>query len=662
VTWAAAALTPALILAAVIVDLTLRRPGDEALPAAVSLAIVVAISTPTLVAVLILRGQPGNVVGWIMLLGPLPIALLAACELYAGIGVAGGDPLPAQPLVAAVNSALWPAFYLWPVAIALLFPAGRLPSPRWRPAAAVTLAAPVLVVLLLLFGQERSESHFGAPANPLYIPAFRFLVPVFWIAWSLMLAGLFVAAAAVVVRYRRSAGVERLQLKWLAWSASLIPLGLLVCVGSYVAVGGVAAVVPVVLLAAGVAVSVSVGIAVTRHGLYEIDRIVNRTVVYVGLTALLLAAFAVVALAAGVVLGRGSVLGTALATLVTVLAFRPARERIQRVVDRRFARARYEGLRRIRSYEDALRRGEAEAEELEPALAEALKDPTLTLWLRLPQTDAYCAVDGREVSPDEVGSRDRTRVMRHGEELAIVVHDRCLRERPDLLRSVLDAAALSIEVARLRAEVRRQLSRVEASRARLVEAGDEERRRLERDLHDGAQQRLVGLGVALRRMQRSLPREARVLGPHLDEAVAQVGSAIADLRTIAAGLRPPRLDDGLAAALGDLARSSPVPVSVRVDAEDLPAPLEVAAYYTVCEALTNAIKHASASHVEVEAVRRDGRLRVRVRDDGAGGAVARGGSGLAGISDRVGAHGGRLLIDSPPGGGTLLEAELPCAS
>jgi signal transduction histidine kinase len=331
-------------------------------------------------------------------------------------------------------------------------------------------------------------------------------------------------------------------------------------------------------------------------------------------------------------------------------------------VDRRFARARYEGLRRIRSYEDALRRGEAEAEELESALAEALEDPALTLWLRLPQTDAYCAVDGREVRPDEAGSRSRTRVMRHGEELAIVVHDRRLRERPDLLRSVLDAAALSIEVARLRAEVRRQLSRVEASRARLVEAGDEERRRLERDLHDGAQQRLVGLGVALRRMQRSLPREARVLGPHLDEAVAQGGSAIADLRTIAAGLRPPRLDDGLAAALGDLARSSPVPVSVRVDAEDLPAPLEVAAYYTVCEALTNAIKHASASHVEVEAVRRDGRLRVRVRDDGAGGAVARGGSGLAGISDRVGAHGGRLLIDSPPGGGTLLEAELPCAS
>ncbi len=141
-----------------------------------------------------------------------------------------------------------------------------------------------------------------------------------------------------------------------------------------------------------------------------------------------------------------------------------------------------------------------------------------------------------------------------------------------------------------------------------------------------------------------------------------MGGAIAGLRAVAAGLRPPRLDDGLAAALGDLARSSPVPVSVRVDAEDLPAPLEVAAYYTVCEALTNAIKHASASHVEVEAVRRDGRLRVRVRDDGAGGAVAPGGSGLPRISDPLGAHGGRLLIHTPPRGRTLPAAALPSAS
>jgi signal transduction histidine kinase len=163
-------------------------------------------------------------------------------------------------------------------------------------------------------------------------------------------------------------------------------------------------------------------------------------------------------------------------------------------------------------------------------------------------------------------------------------------------------------------------------------------------------------------MQRSLPGEALVLVPALDQAVDEVARAIADLRTIAAGLRPPRLDDGLAAALGDLARSSPMPVVVHVDAERIPPPLELVAYYTVCEAVTNAIKHASASRIEVEALRDGGRLVIRIRDDGAGGAVARGATGLAGVADRVGAHGGRLTIDSPPGEGTLLEAVLPCAS
>jgi signal transduction histidine kinase len=164
-------------------------------------------------------------------------------------------------------------------------------------------------------------------------------------------------------------------------------------------------------------------------------------------------------------------------------------------------------------------------------------------------------------------------------------------------------------------------------------------------------------------MQRSLPKEARVLVPALDQAVQEVGNAIADLRTIAAGLRPPRLDDGLAAALGDLARSAPLPVSVRVQAEDLPAPIEVAAYYVVCEAVTNAVKHGrTATRIDVEAVRDGGRLRVRIDDDGAGGAVPRAGSGLSGIADRVGAHGGTLHIDSPPGAGTHLVMELPCGS
>ena len=162
---------------------------------------------------------------------------------------------------------------------------------------------------------------------------------------------------------------------------------------------------------------------------------------------------------------------------------------------------------------------------------------------------------------------------------------------------------------------------------RIVEAGYEERRRLERDLHDGAQQRLVTLGLQIRRMQRSLPKEASILAPALDQIVGEVGSAITDLRQIAAGVRPARLDDGLAAALHDLARTMPIPVEVEAPIGRVSASVEAAAYFVVCEALTNAVKHASASRVALTATRDKGSLRVCVADDGVGGARARRESG-----------------------------------
>ena len=194
--------------------------------------------------------------------------------------------------------------------------------------------------------------------------------------------------------------------------------------------------------------------------------------------------------------------------------------------------------------------------------------------------------------PDD--GRAVTKVEHRGQEIALLRHAPSLLDRPDLLRSVLAAASLAIEIARLRVEVRLQLAEVEESRARVVRAGYEERRRLERDLHDGAQQRLVTLGIVLRRLQRSLPREARILGPALDSAVDEIGRAIEDLRTIAAGVRPPRLDEGLAAALADLARGAPVPVELEATARAASAEVEAAAYFVVCEAVTNAVKHAIA--------------------------------------------------------------------
>jgi signal transduction histidine kinase len=163
-------------------------------------------------------------------------------------------------------------------------------------------------------------------------------------------------------------------------------------------------------------------------------------------------------------------------------------------------------------------------------------------------------------------------------------------------------------------------------------------------------------------MQRTLPRDAAILRPAFDQIVDEVGAAIGDLRQIAAGVRPARLDDGLAAALRDLARTSPVPVDVSVLEERVPASVEAAAYFVACEALTNAVKHAVASKVAVRAVRENGTLHVSIADDGLGGAVLRRGSGLAGLQDRVAAHGGTLRVVSPTGEGTRVEAAIPCES
>jgi signal transduction histidine kinase len=410
------------------------------------------------------------------------------------------------------------------------------------------------------------------------------------------------------------------------------------------------------------AMAAAIGIAVLRSRLYAIEQIVNRTLVYVALTFLLLGTYTAITVGLGVLVGGDTPWVVALATLTVALAFRPLRARIQDLVDRRYRRARYEGVRLVRIFEDEVRNGRRAPEEVGDVLAEALGDPLAELYFWLPESESYADLTGasRDELPDD--ERARREIQRDDARTAVLLHDPSLLERRDLLNGVVSAAALSIEMARLTVEVRLQLAEVAASRRRIVEAGYEERRRLERDLHDGAQQRLVSLGVQLRRLQMTLPREAQILSPALDQIVGEVGAAIADMRQIAAGVRPARLDDGLAAALRDLARTSPVRVDVDAPADRVAASVEAAAYFVACEALTNAVKHGSATHVAVRAVRDNGTLRVSISDDGVGGAVVRRGSGLAGLRDRVAAHGGTFDVVSPSGGGTRIEVAIPCES
>jgi signal transduction histidine kinase len=298
-------------------------------------------------------------------------------------------------------------------------------------------------------------------------------------------------------------------------------------------------------------------------------------------------------------------------------------------------------------------------------LAEALGDPSLELALWLPRRAEYVDGEGRPVTLPSAGSERAVTVLGPaGAPVAALVHDPALLERPALLRSAGAATRLALENERLQAELRLQLAEVRASRTRIVTAGDEERRRLERDLHDGAQQRLLGLGLALQLLRTELGPGASGAATLLAEAEAELTASLMELRQLAQGIHPAVLtEQGLAPALRTLAARAPLPVEINhVPDARLPAPVEAAAYFVVSEALANVAKHAHAAAVAVEVVCEHDTLVVEVEDDGIGGAVPGAGSGLAGLADRVHALDGQLTIESEPGRGTHLRAEIPYAA
>jgi len=301
---------------------------------------------------------------------------------------------------------------------------------------------------------------------------------------------------------------------------------------------------------------------------------------------------------------------------------------------------------------------------LREALADAFGDPTLVLAYWLPERGRYVDADGHEVDlPDGHGDRAWTPVARNGAPLAAVVHDRALAHERGLLESVGAAAGLVLENERLHAELRARVAELERSRERIIEAGVAERRKLERDLHDGAQQRLVALALNLRLAHDRFDHDPAGARELIKEARAELESATAELRELARGIHPAVLSErGLPAALKALAGRVPVPVElVETPTERLPPLVEIASYYVIAESLTNATKYAHASAAQVRVNRHDGSVTVEVTDDGIGGADPARGSGLRGLADRVAALDGKLEVDSNVGHGTTIRARIPCA-
>jgi signal transduction histidine kinase len=303
-----------------------------------------------------------------------------------------------------------------------------------------------------------------------------------------------------------------------------------------------------------------------------------------------------------------------------------------------------------------------EPPDLRSALARTLRDPSLTLVYWLPQYATWADEAGQPaVLPGDDPTRAATVIERDGEPVAALVHDPSLTDEPELLDAVTAAAGFALDNGRLRAELRARLEELHGSRLRVLQAGQRERQRLERDLHDGAQQRLIALSLDLGRLEHRLGTDPAAKAA-LAEAKREIAQSLDELRQVARGLHPAVLSGhGLAVALESLAARAVVPVTLTVRLADRPPEgAEVAAYYVVCESLANIGKHAAATSSTVDVSRDGDLLVVDVVDDGVGGADTERGTGLRGLADRVEALGGRLRVWTPRGSGTWVRAEIPC--
>lgn len=308
--------------------------------------------------------------------------------------------------------------------------------------------------------------------------------------------------------------------------------------------------------------------------------------------------------------------------------------------------------------------GSTMLDSLQGALSTALKDETLQVGYWLPEQDRYVDADGKPIPLLPGPKRVMTKVDRNGGSVAVLVHDPSLRDEPELVEAACAAAALALDNERLTADLRARLRQLAASRTKVLQAAESERRRLERDLHDGVQQRLLSVAMTLGLAESTMATDAALGRPLVGEAKDAVLAALDDLRAVCQGVHPPILTErGLVGAVQELTATASVPVSLTLDVSGPLRPeLESTAYYVLAESLANITKHARADSASVSVRSSERTLTIAVSDDGVGGADAANGTGLAGMAGRVEAIGGVLRVTSPVGQGTRIVAELPCAS
>ncbi len=649
------------------------------------------------VGVLITTRRPGNSIGWIVLAIGLSWSLGDVVGGLASYGIdhgwAGGDVLEAvlQPLWA-------PPIALSAIYLILLFPDGHLPTPRWRGFAwAVGIGVAVAILAMLLVPGTFADTGHPEISNPLGIDALRPVADILLMTLLVIPIGMVGAAVALVGRYRRSVGAERQQMKWLVSSAATValvyavvmPLSLMHAEGE---TPGWLLTLQNVSLATFALIPISIGFAVLRYRLYDIDVVINKTIVF-GALALFIGAVYV-----GVVVLLGSAIGATTtnpalaiaATAVVAVLFEPVRVRVQRVANRLVYGERatpYEVLARFSERIGATYATEDVLPRTARVIAEGTGAERVDVWLRVGTTmrpGASWPVDAPPPAPVDLDGgalpafpgTDAAVPVRHRDELLGAVTVRTQQGQTmtpaeaELLADLAGQAGLVLSNVRLTAElgsrldeIARRSDELRASRQRIVTTQDAERRRLERNIHDGAQQHLVALAVKLRLARGLLARDAGRAATMLGELRVEVDDAIQTLSSLALGIYPPVLEErGIAAALEAQARVGTLPVTVTAEGVDRqPIETEAAVYFCCLEAIQNAAKYARASTVRVTIGHDGPNLTFEVRDDGVGfdTASTATGSGLQGMADRLSAVGGSVDVSSTPGGGTVVSGRVP---
>lgn len=409
--WALLGLTLAVGVVVIRLDAVTDKQLEAAWTAYVFPLAVVASSG---VGVVLATRRCENPIGWLLLANGFILTSSGIAENWAAYALYDHPGTTGGPLAATIDNAIWPLLFAPFAAIAFVFPDGQLPSPRWRRIAIGAFAFLVLALTTQLFAPGELDKPYAGVANPLPALPKAVFFPLFTVSAVGLLAALFAAALATRTRFKRATGLERQQIKLLAYAGALIPLAVAVGWAESFIAGRADVAATIAFAVVLMTIPLAIGVAVMRYRLYEIERIVNRTLVYATLTALLAATYGAVSLTLGVALGAGSTLPTAAATLAVALAFGQLRGRVQRIVDRRFNRPRYEGLRRVEAHLEGLRAGRALPEQTGAVLAAALNDPTLELVYALPGEDGYVDAGGRPVAvpPDR---DDRVTLVRRGE-------------------------------------------------------------------------------------------------------------------------------------------------------------------------------------------------------------------------------------------------------